>query len=303
MKAGKTFLLLLFVALVTGTLQAQVTVSCLDLVDSEDARTRYLALPFKLWKPGQYRMDPATRTSVITLNNNLCGFGLTLSGKENVDGSWSASLGMPWPTQANWFNHSFLTFAAGELKSSQCHVQTGECNSGPQSGTAQINYTAQDFAASLQFTLLNEDDRLLLAFTVTKAPAGVQEYQLEFLCYPGSFGGGYQQGRDTRKRRVSTAEKAWAPGENQGNLEKSEAWVCFYDEYYDVDKNRGEGPCAALYNPMHTSAARVIAGEYASHLRLTYPVHQTAWVMLWEFKGWGNRAALEFMQALQIKHH
>lgn len=297
--AGKTAFLGLLAAV--SSLLSEVSVQRFDLTDSEAARSSYMALPFRIWGSGQYRPDPAQRISIILLSNSRSSYALQLSGIETDDGRWPAALGMPYPSKANWYPQSFISFQCGAIKSSLCHVEILECRSGKEQGIVQLRYSKDDFTARVEISLLEDDNRLLFAMHLESAPPKIASYQLDFLCYPSSFGGGYEAGKDSRKREAQTSGRTLNPG-GTVILGNDEYWVCFYDKYYDVSQNRGEGPCAILFNPRQALRAEAQMGDYACSLRLSLPVSQSASLMLWDFNGWGNRPALEYMKALKISH-
>lgn len=285
--------------LTVSALLAEVSAVRLDLTDTESARSGYLALPFRIWGSGQYRPDPTQRITVISLSNSRGGYGLTLAGPESGDGRWLAGLGMPYPSKANWYTNSFFTFSCGAIKSTDCQVEILACQSGADRGVAQLRYRTEGFAARLEIMLLEDDDRLLLTLYPEQVPAGAENYRLDLLCYPGSYGGGFKEGEALRQREARTAQRTLSPSATIP-LNPDESWICFYDNYFDVAQNRGEGPCAVLYNPAHVQRAETVVSNYACTLRLTYPSSQPAALMLWDCNGQGNRAVLDFMQALQV---
>jgi len=296
---GKSIVLTLLVAAVS--LLAGVSVVRLDLDDSEAARSNYQALPFRLWGSGKYHPDPTQRVTIVTLSNSRCGYVLQLSGTQSTEGGWKAALGMPYPSKANWYSNAFFTFHCGTVKSTDCHVEILECRNGAEQGLVQLRYSTHDFSARLEIILLEDDDRLLFTMHPEAIPAGIADYQLELLCYPSSYGGGFQEGKDIRKREAQTPSRTLNPGPTV-ILENDENWVCFYDKYFDVALNRGEGPCAILYNPRQISRAEALVSDYACSLRLSLPISQPAGLMLWDFHAWGNHSALDFMQALQVTY-
>lgn len=297
--AGTTILLLLLAG--AGTLFGEVTATRLDLVDTESARSSYLALPFRVWGGGKYRPEPEKRTTVISMSNARCGYALQLSGPETPASGWQAALGMPYPSNANWYSNAFFSFQCGTVKSSACQVEILECRSGVSEGRLQLRYRQDSFSALVEITLLEDDDRLLFSMQPEEVPAGAEEYQLEFLCYPSSYAGGHQQGLNTRQREAQTPRRTLSPGP-AAVLERDESWVCFYDRYYDVALSRGSGPCAILYNPAQVAQAQARISGYACSLYLSLPVQQPAGLMLWDFRGWGNRPALDFMQAIEVSY-
>lgn len=297
--AGKATILLLLAAV--SSLLSEVAVQRFDLTDSEAARSSYMALPFGIWGSGKYRPDPAQRITIILLSNSRRSYALQLSGTETADSRWLATLGMPHPSKANWYVQEFVSFQCGTIKSSLCHVEILECRSGKEQGMIQLRYSKDDFAARVEIILLEDDNRLLFAMHLESAPPNIASYQLDFLCYPSSFGGGYEAGKESRKREAQTSGRTLTPG-GTVLLEDDEYWVCFYDKYYDVTQNRGEGPCAILFNPRQAQCAEARISAYACSLGLSFPIQESAFLMLWDFNGWGNRPALEYMKALKISH-
>ena len=297
--AVKTVFLVLLVSV--SSLLAEVTVHRYDLTDDEAGRSSYMALPFRIWGSGKYLPDPAQRISIILLSNSCSSYALQLSGKETPDGRWLAALGMPYPSKANWYAQSFFTFQCGSVKSAHCQVEIMDCQSGQERGMLRLRYRKDDFAAKVEVTLLENDNKLLFAMHLESVPSGIENYSLDFLCYPSSYGGGFDAGKELRDREVKTSVRT-LPCDKTSLLEKEEDWLCFYDKYYDLALNRGDGPCAVLFNPQQVQRAEARISNYACSLRLNLPVSQSAFLMLWDFNGWSNRSALEYMQALKISH-
>ncbi|NLZ62981.1 MAG: hypothetical protein GX902_04155 [Lentisphaerae bacterium] len=297
--AAKTVFLALLVSV--SSLLAEVTVNRYDLTDDEAGRSSYMSLPFRIWGSRKYRPDPAQRISIILLSNSCSSYALQLSGKETPDGRWLAALGMPYPSQANWYPQSFFTFQCGSVESAQCQVEIMDCQSDKEKGVVRLRYRNDDFAAKVEITLLENDNKLLFAMHLEAVPPGIENYRLDFLCYPSSYGGGFEAGKELRDREVKTSVRTLPCGKTS-ILEKEEYWLCFYDKYYDLALNRGEGPCAILFNPRQVQCAEARITNYACSLRLNLPVSQPAFLMLWDFNGWSNRSALDYMQALKISH-
>jgi hypothetical protein len=120
--------------------------------------------------------------------------------------------------------------------------------------------------------------------------------------------GGYKSGLKVRDREALTAERALRRPDREDNLgyvnaelKDREPWILFYDKYFDRDLNRGEGPCALACSPDQTKRAKVSIQNYGCHVWLTYPVDAPSHIAVWDLKGMGNKAATEYMKALEIE--
>ena len=135
---------------------------------------------------------------------------------------------------------------------------------------------------------------------------------MHLTAYPSSSVGGYAAGLETRNREGLTAKRTLSRQEREDktggimvNLEKDEPWVLFYDKYFDVAENRGEGPCAALFSPKEAITATANITNYPCILKISYPADNkpvSSHIVLWDFNGMTNQAAAEYMKALEIQH-
>jgi len=283
--------------LASGVLRAEVKVNRQDFKPDEESRKIYWAQPIRFWG-GKYINDPAMRFSLLTLSNAKTSFVFYINGK--LDGErWPAAIGMARPSEANWYINSFFTFNIDKITPAECHVEIVEVPGDGSSGSFILRYSHPKLQAELKLTLLDDDDKLLMEFTPAKIDSAASGYMVRLLCYPSSLAGGSEPGRALRKREARTPARTL--NEARHTLTPEDYWILFYDNYFDVRENRGDGPCALLFNPTQTIRSECSIANYGCQTFLYYPMAQSASFVLWDLKGWSNQAAIEFMNALKVK--
>ena len=270
-------------------------------------RTAYFAQSHRFWGSGKYPTDPAFLGKMIAMSTGKTEFVLWCSGKvDAATNEWRSAIGMSKPSKANWYQNAFYSVKIGAKASRECATELGEVHAG-EKGVATVIWRHPKARIVAKFILLDRDDKLLVETTVE--PRGrIKTYELKLTCYPSSMAGGYKPGLKTRDREALTARRVMkrpTKPDNKGyltaTLAKDEPWVLFYDKYYDVAHNRGEGPCAAAYSTKEVGRAQAHASNYACFLTLHYPARtRTSHLILWDFKGMTNAAAKDYMRDLEI---
>lgn len=236
------------------------------------------------------RRGRATGWTAVRLDSGRKVFTVRFDGKQ-------AGLG---PAFENWYGNGFFTLFVGSAKSSACHATLEVVGRGPDAGVVRIVWDMPDGQAEALFELRDGDDKLLLTLKLPRS----RVRSVRFLCYPSAFAGGYQKGLAVRKRHTFTATQDVTLDGKHGvttPLSDAEPWVLFADDHFDVAHKRGVGPCAALYFPHEVSKAAAVTSNYACYLNLVPKATvQELHVVLWDFAGMSNAAALEYVKALEL---
>lgn len=268
----------------------------LELIGGDKAsRKAYFAQPIRIWGYKGFMTDPAERFTMITLSNTATSYVFSLSGKVNAAGKLTAKLGMLKPSRANWFSGGFFNFDINRVTPANCTVEIAEL----AENSFTLRYTGKGVTASLKIILPDNDDKLLLEFKPETIPAGSEDYRVEFLNYPSSLAGGYNAGKKLRKREGMTNKRTLPVINNYTAFQPGEAWVLFYDNWFDPANNRGEGGCALLFNPRKSIRSEVLISNYSCQARFWYRKNTPCHFILWDFKGWSNKAAKDYMKGLK----
>ena len=300
---NKTLLPILLLA--SGFLHAEVRVSNLELKGGDEAsRKAYFAQSVRIWGYSGYPEDSRERIHLITLANTRCLFLLKLSGRTDPQERLHAQLGMLKPSSANWYANEFFSFSVNGVSPSEASVEIVKLNSGTERGSVSFLYSGRDFTAELTVTLADNDDKLLLEFKPESRGDAAQKNTCEvsFLCYPSSHAGGWQAGLQLRRREALTPVRTLPDSGKSVSLGNDEPWILFYDLAYDVKGNRGEGPCALMFDPKECISREVMIGNYACGLKFRYPMNMASHFILWDFHNWSNESARCFMNSLVYEY-
>lgn len=282
--------------------QADVKVNNLELKGADEAsRKAYMAQPVRLWGTGQYSTDPQQRVNLISLSNSKTAFILKLDGKVNDKNELTASLGMMSPSVANWYANGFFNFDVGGMTEKNTSVKIADIKSSPELGSVALLYTGPDFKAELTVSLAENDDKLMIEFKPEHKSSQARHYRVGLLCYPSSLGGGYQAGLKVRQREGMIPSGTLPCKDNFATLNPLAPWVLFYDRHFDVKNNRGEGPCAVLFNSKDAARQDLLIGNYSCEMNIWYPMERTAQFILWDFHNWSNESAQNYMKELEIE--
>lgn len=248
-----------------------------------------------------YPKDQDTQCRLILLENSRIKYGLWLRGKIS-EGRFYSPVGMCFPSQANFHAKGFLKIMADQFDSTAVPFQV-TCSTAPDNNSVSLSWRVPPVSCDAIFTLPENSDMLLLKISFADSSGKRNAYTVALICYPSSFGGGNKQGSELRKREAMTSKQILTVTAGEANryvLSKDEAWVLFYDRYFDYAQNRGDGPCSIIFNPAKTLTAEVYLG-YACQSLLTYPVNTDAEIILREFYRITNASAIKDMQSLTIK--
>ena len=293
---------IILLVLAAMTVQAEVKVDKLELKGADEAsKTAYFAQPIRLWGSGEFMTDPAERVTLVSMSNAKTAFVFSLNGKLTADQRLPASIGMLKPSNANWYANSFFNFEVDKITASECNAEILNAVGGPEFGSFTVRFTNPELQADLKITLRDDDDKLLLEFTPKAANPAVRNYRIGLVCYPSSYGGDFAAGMKLRQREAMTPVRTLPQASSDYRLTPQDCWVLFYDNYFDVKANRGEGPCAFLFNPKEAVSVDVNISNYACLSTLWYPMNQPAFLILWDFNGWSNDGAKDYLKKLKIE--
>lgn len=265
---------------------AEVSVNQLDFDCTPEAKKRYVAQPYSWWGRGLYPVKKDEQGKIITLTNSRTRYVFFLFGKVNAKGEWFPTIGMVRPSKANWGQGGFLNFKSGKLKSKQCSVKVTDT---AQGGFTLIFSTA-GYEAKCRLELKKDDDRLYMLF---EAP-GTTSIQLT--TYPSSYAGNYSRGKALRKRYAVTPLRR-IPMEKDVDLNSKEYYALLGDSYFDPAANRGEGPCAVIYDPAKAKC-RLSVQNYGCSVTLTGKDRIP--FVLFDFKGTSNAEGERILKELPV---
>ena len=241
--------------------------------------------------------DPAQRTIALRFSNRVKSYVLLIQGKVDVQGKLYGTVGMAEPSNANFYSNGFISFHLNGVSDREFEISDIEV----EDETGKITWRHGSDEAVLTIFLPENDDKLLLEFSPDLEVEKHENYMLQLLMYPSSYAGGSKAGSALRNRegvstkRVFSEDGKWVP------LDADEPWIVFSDKYFDPAENRGDGPCAVLFNPKQTVRREVAISNYACNLRLFYPNKTNAAMLLWDFKGVTNADALESMKSIHLE--
>ncbi|MBQ6471814.1 MAG: hypothetical protein IJJ33_07515 [Victivallales bacterium] len=141
----------------------------------------------------------------------------------------------------------------------------------------------------IRLELPEDDDKLLLTFT----PSTQRAYSVNLTAYPGAYG------EPERRARTMTTNSGPVEG-NVKTLSPQDCWVVFADSYYDREQNRGAGCCGFLFNPKEILPGSTLRCGYGCNAYLHIGKGKVFSVILWDFKGWSMKQAVEYMSKLDI---
>lgn len=282
--------------------QADVKVSDLELKGADDvSRKAYMAQPVRLWGTGLYSTDPQQRIHLISLSNARTTFILKLDGKVNDKNELTAALGMVRPSSANWYANGFFAFDVDGMTSANAAVRIADLKSSKELGSVTLHYSKADFNAELTVSLADNDDKLMFEFKPEHKNSKARHYRVGLTCYPGSLGGGFQAGLKIRQREAMISARTIPADDKFATLNPMEPWVLFYDRYFDVKNNKGEGPCAVLFNSKDAVRQDLLVGNYQCMMNVWFPMEHSAQFILWDFHSWSNESAQKYMKELEIE--
>ena len=295
------------VVAVAASLRAEVSVKQWVFRGGDPkGRAAHLALKKRFWASGKYPADPALLSKMVALSTGKTEFLLWFRGKVDAANTWRATVGMGRPSNVNWYQNDFYEVHIGRKAGHQFKTELVEAKGGEE-GVVTCRWSHDAGVITTRFVLRDGDDKLLIETRVA-AKGKAKRYTVKLIAYPSSAAGGYSRGLKTRDREALTPKRTLrrpAKKENRGyvnaTLTKDEPWVLLYDKHYDRDLNRGDGPCAMAYPPRQATSARVSVQNYGCFVWLAYPVNSPSHIAVWDFKGLGNKAAMEYMKALVVE--
>ena len=253
----------------------------------------------RIWGTHGYLKDKNHRDALVTMSNSKISFSFHIIGKKTASGKINAQIGMIRPSHYNWYAGGFINFKAGRLHSKKMDFEIGKIVNNEEVGSIEFKYKANGFSGVMKFTLLEDDDKLLISFTPSNVAATIKEYVINLEAYPSSYGGSWKKGAELRKREALTSSGKVFKGRRL--MGKDDNWVLFYDKYFEVISKRGHGPCAFMYNPKTVNKVKINVGNYAVRSELYYRPTAVATLIIWDLKGWTNKKAKEYMNKLNVR--
>jgi hypothetical protein len=297
----KSCVTLLFIAIGMFSTLAEVSVRDYTFIGgNSQSKNCYMQQKYRFWGANRYPKDKNFKGRLIVLASSKATFTFWMPGKMK-DGKWSTSLGMCAPSKANWFCGGFFRIRSGKFDSNKASAEIGNISHG-EAGSFSICWQAQGIKAETKIILPDDEDKLLISTKLVKYPSNIKSYIVVLRCYPGSLGGGWKAGLKLRQRRAMTLDRKISINQDVQKvvLSKKEAWCLFYDDYFDVAKNRGEGPCAFLFNPMKTAKTIVTVANYSCSASLIYYAKKQSDIMVYDFNKLTNKQAIDYMKSLKI---
>ncbi|MFA7174592.1 MAG: hypothetical protein WC340_14500 [Kiritimatiellia bacterium] len=288
---------LLFFFLATASMGASV-VTKLELKGGDpNSKKAYLAHGVHIWGENKFMTTPTQRAILLDFSNSIKSYVLLVRGEVDVQGKLYGTVGMIRPSGANFDGNGFFRFKLNGVSEQEFEISNVEV----KGETAEITWQHGSDKAVLTIFLPENDDKLLLEFSPELDVEKQKTYMLQLLMYPSSYAGGSKAGRELRKREGSSATRVFYEDEKWMPLGIDEPWIFLCDKHFDPAANRGDGPCAVLFNPKQTVQREVSVSNYACYLRLFYPNKTKAALILWDFKGVPNDNALESMKSINLE--
>ncbi|HRU07233.1 MAG TPA: hypothetical protein P5137_15815, partial [Candidatus Brocadiia bacterium] len=206
------------------------------------------------------------------------------------------------PNGANWEGgENFLEVRYGKQNLLPCEAAARFAEESEKRAVVEVVWRTPAGPLTARFEVRDGRDSLFVSLDL---PPG-KERAVQLMAYPSSYGGGWKQGMELRKRQMVTPSRtdAWVgPRDVVKTLEGADCWFLWQDDHFDVakTKNASEGPCAFLFNPADPVKVEVRLGNYASFVNL-FPKGDdkaTLRFALWDFVGQTNEAAGARMNSL-----
>lgn len=289
MKLKKLSVLLLSAAVLTAA--AEVKSYFIEMrPGNEQDKKAYLAQPFRIWSGNDYKAAKGKYNGLLVLANSKVSFVFSFEGKVKDGSARNVTVGMRKPSPLNWYSGGFFAVNSGKNKLSDGKFTMKEVKGGAEYGYAEMEFSDAPLTGKVRFELANDDDKLLMTFT----PGNENGYTLWLYAYPGSYGT-----PQLRSRKIITNL-----GEVKGNMKRltpGEYWAVFGDSYYDRANSRGDGCCALLFNPKDFSSFGIVRSGYACTASFYNKKKTPVSLVLWDFKGWSMKQAVDYMKKLDVK--
>ncbi|MHB9026374.1 MAG: glutamine amidotransferase [Armatimonadota bacterium] len=228
------------------------------------------------------------------------GLRLSVSQKKGADGVWvttGTSVGMPVPTEANWYHSGFLGFAANGKPVTITDPRVEVVETGK---LGILDFTWEDTLVVIRARFIAEPDtdRLLLELRWEPTPE-LKTLIAGFNCYPQ----GYRVSEPDRlqgkslERHVYTAERD-LPQVQKATLNlPAEWWQIYADQTLEKSPTyHPGGPCGLAFPPEDVQKFTVNIGGYTvSPVAELNPAGGRARFMLWDYSGKSIAAARKLM--------
>ena len=273
-----------------GCVSAAVKAEYLELKEDEAARKAYFAQPIRIWGDKAYKVGADKFNALLTLSNSKVTYAFHIYGIQKDGVATKVQIGMMRPSVYNWYAGGFFKISSGKNLLNDGNFTLKEVKGSEESGWAEFEFTGATLNGKLRLELPDNDDKLLMTFT----PTSEIPYTVNLVSYPGHYGDAKLRARKmiTNLGEVENGVKKLTP---------QDCWAVFADAYYDREKNQGDGCCAFLYNPKDILPGSVIRSGYACQAYLYCRKNQPFTVILWDFKRWSMKQAVEYMKKLDVK--
>ncbi|MEN6404124.1 MAG: hypothetical protein ABFD94_19440 [Armatimonadia bacterium] len=206
-------------------------------------------------------------------------------------------IGMPQPTDANWYGGGFfdLKLNGKSIGPTLVKVFTGRA----VSDRGYVDYVFDDPQAvvRLRFVALAGKD-CLYAQLLLEPKVEVKQASVSLRCYPS----GFVSRSNGSERHVLTPVRDLRAGAGGALDVSTEYWLNYYDAVYDQGAIRpaatGLGGCSALWVPSQISEGAVSVGDYAVETTLQLkPVLRDFRFIFFDHAGTPNAAAQAALRA------
>jgi uncharacterized membrane protein len=233
------------------------------------------------------------------------GISLTLDQRQQPDGGWktvSSYVGMPLPSQCNWYHSGFTGLSANGASMQNSEAQVEIVETGRR---GMLSFTWDHPLAKVRLRLLGEpgSDHLLMEVRWT-AKAGLKRLVVSFASYPQGFSPNevsLAKG-ETLERHLTTALCDQRQEQTIKLTLPDEYWQLYWDatlERAPVSASGG-GPAGLALVPAEVKQVTVKLGSYTVETIVELPADPelledagVAHFALWDFTGKSRPAALE----------
>lgn len=236
----------------------------------------------------------------ISLQSGAPNYGFLLSGCQDPSHNGKhpcseGNLGMPSPTNANWYWGGFLRIMVNGSDATVCDLRDVRVLERGPRGSFQVIWAHPDAEVGLRFMMAAGENHVdaQLAWKPREGTA-VRTISLQLTCYPSFFTAArHRQGeRHCGTPRIDQKEPS--------TLEVQPAedtYLYYYDAVFDVAKGEGDGPCAVVLDPAGIAGGNVSIGDYAVQTTLNLkPAAGQARLALYDFTGKTNADAEAYLK-------
>lgn len=228
------------------------------------------------------------------------GISLVLDQRKQADGTWKtvhSYIGMPIPTEANWYHSGFCALSANGREVQDRDPQAEVADTGQQ-GMLDFSWDHPLVFARVRIVAEPGSDRLLLELRWQPKPE-LKALHTTFSCYPQ----GYRPSEPDRlagkklDRHMVTAEREVQQVQTVALNLPAEWWQLYQDNTLEKSPTYNPGgPCALALLPEDADGATVTVGDYAvqTDVELKVAVGRARFA-LWDFSGKSDLQAKQLL--------